>query len=128
MKEKAAGHNQLLIVDGHNSHYSRTFLQYARENSIIVICYPAHTTHILQGLDVIIFALLKCRLTEEHDLYERRTGKHIGKNNFLEVYGKAHNQALTLENIKAAFRKTGLCPFDPSVIPAEAIAPSKKSS
>ena len=107
---------------------AHSFLQYARENSIIVICYPAHTTHILQGLDVIIFAPLKCRLTEEHDLYERRTGKRIGKNNFLDVYGKAHNQALTLENIKAAFRKTGLCPFDPSVIPAEAIAPSKKSS
>lgn len=57
-KEKTDGHDRLLIVDGHNSHYTRGFLQYARARQIHVICYPVHATHVYQGLDVVIFAVL----------------------------------------------------------------------
>ncbi|KIM87985.1 hypothetical protein PILCRDRAFT_56547, partial [Piloderma croceum F 1598] len=50
---KANGRYQLL-VDEHNSHYTRGFLEYARTHKILVLCYPAHTTHVLQELDVVI--------------------------------------------------------------------------
>lgn len=53
------GQYRLLLVDGHNSHYTRGFLRYARENNIAVLCYPAHTTHVYQGLDVAVFGALK---------------------------------------------------------------------
>ncbi|TFK17242.1 hypothetical protein FA15DRAFT_605491, partial [Coprinopsis marcescibilis] len=43
--------------DGHISHYSLGFLTYAHECNIVVIYYPSHTTHIYQGLDVVIFAV-----------------------------------------------------------------------
>lgn len=36
-------------------------------NQIVVLCYPVHTTHIYQGLDVIIFAVLKHYLSKERD-------------------------------------------------------------
>ena len=58
-QEKAVGHRWLLIVDGHNSHYMRGFLEYAREHKIHVLCYPSHLTHLYQGLDVVIFSVLK---------------------------------------------------------------------
>jgi hypothetical protein len=58
----------------------------------------------------------------------RRTGRAVDKTNFLEIYAQAHNLALTPENIKAAFRKTGVWPFDPSVITPEMMAPSKETS
>lgn len=113
------GEYRLLLVDGHNSHYTRGFLEYARTHQILVLCYPAHTTHIYQGLDVVIFSILKKDLSEERDKWERETGEKISKKNFLTVYGRAHIRALTPKNIKAAFRKTGVWPFEPSVVTAE---------
>ena len=111
-REKANGRHRLLLVDGHNSHYTQGFLEYARANQIIVLCYPAHTTHLLQGLDVVVFAILKRMLSDERDRWERETGEMVSKSNFLGIYGRAHLRALTPETIKSAFRKTGIWPFD----------------
>lgn len=126
--KKAKGRYRLLIVDGHNSHYMYEFLNYARMNKIIVLCYPSHTTHILQGLDVVLFATVKCHLGDERDNWELKTGEQINKTNFLGIYGHAHLRALTPGNIKAAFRKTGVWPFNPSVVSEAMIAPSKETS
>jgi hypothetical protein len=127
-REKAAGRDRLLLVDGHNSHYTLGFLEYARENKIHVLCYPSHATHVYQGLDVVIFGPLKTYWTEERDNYERRTGQKVSKTNFLKIYAPAHIRAFTDSNIRAAFRKTGLVPFDPTVITTEMMAPSIETS
>jgi len=127
-RKKANGKWRLLIVDGHNSHYTTAFLLAARLNMISVICYPAHGTHIFQGLDVVIFAILKLYLAQERDELLRSTGKAIDKSNFNMVYAKAYTRALTPENIKSAFRKTGIVPFNPDVITPAMMAPSKETS
>lgn len=57
--EKAAGCHQLLLVDGHNSHYTLGFLGYTTAHNIHILCYPAHATHIYQGLDIAVFRVLK---------------------------------------------------------------------
>ncbi|KDQ18848.1 hypothetical protein BOTBODRAFT_94742, partial [Botryobasidium botryosum FD-172 SS1] len=127
-KAKAAGRYRLLLVDGHNSHYMRGFLEYARTHKILVLCYPSHATHIYQGLDVVVFAALKRALREERDKFERATGQNFGKGNFLAIYGAAHLRTLSPSIIKSAFRKTGVWPFDPSVVTADMMAPSKETS
>ena len=127
-REKANGEYRLLIVDGHNSHYTVAFLLLARCHLIIVLCYPAHGTHIYQGLDVVIFAILKLLLSKERDKLLRDTGKAINKSNFIEVITNAYVQALTPGNIKTAFRKTGIHPFNPDVVTSEMLAPSKETS
>lgn len=126
-KVKDGGY-RLLLVDGHNSHYTRGFLRYAREHQIIVLCYPAHCTHVLQGLDVVVFATVKRCLCEERDKWEHSTGEKFSKTNFLGIYGRAHLRALQPETIKASFRKTGVWPFDPTVITEAMMAPSKETS
>ena len=45
----ANGRPRLLIVDGHSSHFTHSFLEYAKEKEIVVICLPPHTTHALQS-------------------------------------------------------------------------------
>lgn len=50
MRAKAKGWVWLLLVDGHNLHYTWGFLAYAQNNNIIVLCYPSHSTHIYQHL------------------------------------------------------------------------------
>ncbi|KIK19723.1 hypothetical protein PISMIDRAFT_658664 [Pisolithus microcarpus 441] len=127
-RTKANGHACLLLVDGHNSHYTKEFSDYARENNIHILCYPAHTTHIYQGLNVVIFRPLKHYWTEERDQYESSKQHKIDKTNFVSIYARAHKKALTPETVRAAFRKTGVWPFNPSVILDEMLAPSFETS
>jgi len=68
---KANGRRRLLLVDGHVSHYTRAFLEYAREHRIEVVGYPSHSTHIYQGLDVVIFSPMKRNWTQVRDRWER---------------------------------------------------------
>ncbi|TFY67238.1 hypothetical protein EVJ58_g1758 [Rhodofomes roseus] len=127
-KEKAAGRRRLLLVDGHNSHYTRAFLEYARLHTISVICYPSHSTHIYQGLDVIIFSVLKRCWTDERDGFERRSAQKVSKTNFLAIYAAAHVRALTSANILSAFRTTGVIPVNRDVITEDDMAPSLETS
>ena len=115
-------------MDGHNSHYTRGFLEYAREHRIRVLCYPSHSTHLYQGLDVVVFSVLKRSWSKFRDNFERETGGKVSKRNFLAVYAKAHLEALSNENIVAAFKKTGVVPFNPDVITEAMLAPSRTSS
>ncbi|KAF9440372.1 hypothetical protein P691DRAFT_793593 [Macrolepiota fuliginosa MF-IS2] len=106
--------------DGHNSHYSYNFLNHAQRNQIHVLCYPLHSTHLYQGLDVIVFNVLKQWQTEEWDKFEKTTRQSVNKTNFLAV--------LTQENIISAFTKTGIVPFNPNIIPKTSLAPSLETS
>jgi hypothetical protein len=65
-QEKANREYRLLVVDSHNSHYTVALLLLACLHQIIVICYPAHGTHIYQGLNVVIFVIVKL-LSKECD-------------------------------------------------------------
>jgi len=70
-RAKANGRRRLLLVDGHVSHYTPGFLAYARAHRIEVVGYPSHSTHIYQGLDVVIFSPLKKAWTMARDRWER---------------------------------------------------------
>ena len=128
MHTKANSQYHLLIVNGHNSHYTIAFLQYAQEHMIIVICYPAHGTHLYQGLDVVIFSVLKHYLGQEDDAWFKATGQPIDINNFLRILSKAYVSAPMPEHVKTAFWKTGIHLFNPSVITPEMLATSKDTS
>jgi hypothetical protein len=52
----------------------------------------------------------------------------MDKSNFLVIYGRAHVRALTSDNIKAAFKKTGIWPFNPDVVTEDMLAPSRETS
>ena len=58
----------LLHLDGHGSHISLGFLLYAKDHNIIVLGYPLHCTHILQGLNVVVFSPLKHACTTCHQV------------------------------------------------------------
>ena len=74
---------RLLIVDGHNSHFSIDFLHFCETNQIELFCLPPHTTHILQPLDVGLFAPLQSYYGRRVEQHLRLTGEAITKRNFL---------------------------------------------
>jgi hypothetical protein len=58
-KGHTVGSHRLLLIDGHESHNSLEFQQYCKDNQIIPICMPPHSSHLLQPPDVGCFAPLK---------------------------------------------------------------------
>lgn len=47
-----------------------------------MLCYPSHSTHIYQGLNVVIFSVLKCAWSNEWDCFEA-CGPAVTKLNFM---------------------------------------------
>ncbi|XP_072384019.1 uncharacterized protein [Diabrotica undecimpunctata] len=56
----------LLLSDGHKAHSkSIELINIAKENNVIILCFPPHTTHRLQPLDVSFMAPLNTYYEEE---------------------------------------------------------------
>ena len=50
---------KLLLLDGHASHISLELMKLAKENNVILFKLPAHTSHLVQPLDVGVFKTSK---------------------------------------------------------------------
>ena len=122
------GETRVLLLDGHSSHHTPELLTFARENNIVILGYPPHCTHALQGLDVVCFARMKEAWKEEINAFELRTGRAVRKGDFAEVFGKAFLKAFTPETVQAAFKATGIYPFNPDVITEKQMKPSLVTS
>ena len=57
--------NRLLFLDGHVSHMSIELIQCAIENKVTILSIPAHTSHVLQPLDVGVFKEVKSHWAAE---------------------------------------------------------------
>jgi hypothetical protein len=44
-----------LLMDGHSTHISVGLLEWAKSMNIVIFILPAHTSHLLQPLDVACF-------------------------------------------------------------------------
>ncbi|KAH7459257.1 hypothetical protein FOMA001_g20090 [Fusarium oxysporum f. sp. matthiolae] len=104
---------RLLVLDGHESHHSVDFERYCKENKIITLCMPPHSSHLLQPLDVGCFSVLKQAYGREIEHLIRCSITHISKTKFYPAFYAAFKVTMTEENIKAAFRGAGLVPLDP---------------
>lgn len=103
-------------------------LQYARENNIHILCYPSHTTHVYQGLDVALFSPLKRFYQTELRSFQQGGGGNVTKDIFMMLYSKAHKKAFTPKLIKTAWQKSGVIPLNPDIIKASAFKPSLETS
>lgn len=113
---RISGAYRLLIVDGHSSHATPEFDQYCKEHRIISLCMPAHTSHLLQPLDVSCFSPLKHSYSYQIEELARQGVFHIDKEEFLSIYRAIHETVFTEQNIKAGFKAAGLIPHSPERI------------
>jgi hypothetical protein len=129
-KAKAGGRTRVLLMDGHSlsSHYTYELLEYAEANNIAILGYPPHCTHVLQGLDVVCFAKMKTEFHREIREFEELHKSKVSKGDFTGVFGRAFLCAFTKEAVEAAFRATGIFPFNPDVILEKAMKPSLPTS
>ena len=115
----------LLILDGHSSHISIEAVEFARSNGVHMLCIPAHTTHILQPLDVGVFKSFKAAYNKAcKKLLSEHPHRVITTEQIAGLIGKAWPQSLTPVNIMSGFKKCGIYPLNPGEVTDRQIAPS----
>ena len=77
---------------------------------------PAHSSHILQPLDVVCFSPLKLKYSQRVRDLARRRVYHINKEGFLPAFKDAFFDVFTYENCKTAFKASGLVPINAQVV------------
>jgi len=116
-RARLKGRYRLLILDGHASHLTSDAIRFAEKNKIILLCLPPHSTDLLQPLNVGIFHPLASAYRRELEAFTRYgAGYSIDKRDFISLYQKAREIALTSKNIQSAWVKSGLFPLDPTIV------------
>jgi hypothetical protein len=105
-KDRKLGIYHLLVLDGHESHRSDAFEQYCKDQKIITLFMPAHSSHILQPLDLVCFAPLKKAYGSQIEKLVRDRISHITKEDFIPAFCDAFKKSMTENNILAGFQGT----------------------
>jgi hypothetical protein len=111
-QQSSTGAKRLLILDGHSSHQTAEFDAFCKENAIICLCMPPHTSHLLQPLDVGVFGPLKRAYGKLVEGMMVAGNNHIDKEDFLHLYPPAREKVFNQKNICSGFAGAGLKPFD----------------
>ena len=113
----------LLIQDGHGSHVSIELIELARANNVHLLCLPAHTTHILQPLDVGVFKSFKGNFSKACGKYlAKHPGRVVTADILASLVGEAWSAPV---NILSGFKKCGIYPLNPGEVNDRQLAPSK---
>lgn len=119
------GNEVLLIFDGASSHLSYAIVEAADSLGITLYCLPSNTTHELQPLDKAVYKSFESHWDQEllkyWDVHPERT---LNKARFNIILSKVWPKCMTPENLCNGFRATGIYPFDMSILPDSAYAPS----
>lgn len=115
----------LLLMDNHESHISLKSITIAKENGIVVLTLPPHTSHRLQPLDRSIYGPMKTFYNRACDEWMRSNpGRQISIYEVGALTARAHTLAITPSNIMAGFSSTGIHPLNSDIFPEEAFLPS----
>ena len=102
--------NMILVLDGYGCHVQYKVLQYLKENGVYVIGLPAHTSHILQPLDVTVFGPFKSYIQKQ--VHSRAMRTHaLDAFDVGDVLKFALSDAVTASNVVSGFKKCGI--WDP---------------
>ncbi|XP_060845906.1 uncharacterized protein LOC132925532 [Rhopalosiphum padi] len=114
-------HPVLLLLDGHATHVKNlAVLELARKNFITVLCFPPHTTHKLQPLDVSFMRPLSMYYSQEINIYLlNHPGRVVTLHEIGKIFVTAYNKAATVKNAVSGFNKTGIYPYNPEAFSEE---------
>jgi len=115
----------ILLMDNHESHCSFEVVKYAKDNGIVLVTFPPHTTHRLQPLDVGVLGPFKSKVKiAQNDWMTNNPGKTLKIHDLPNLVKEPFQLSFNLRNITSAFSKTGLWPFSRLVFTDDDFAPS----
>ncbi|KAJ8966288.1 hypothetical protein NQ314_003626 [Rhamnusium bicolor] len=95
------------------SHITLQAIYYARDNGIVVLSFPPHTSHKLQPLDVGVFGPFKSRYAVPfNDWMSSNLGKTITVRHIPKLLKKPFLQSFSPSSITSSFEKPRLWPFN----------------
>lgn len=114
----------LIICDNHESHISIDAVNYCRDNGIVYLSLPPHTSHKLQPLDVSVFEPFKGKLKIAfNDWHIQNVRKTLTIYNIAELSKLAYLESFTPKNIIGGFSKPGIWPINKLVFGDDDFAP-----
>lgn len=114
----------LLIYDGHVTHVDTKVIELAVEKNITILKLPAHTSHLLQPLDLAVFKSLKLNWDKRLVKHQRQNiGVKLRKKDFAAMFAETWHQTSPTV-IQNGFKKGGIYPFNPNAIPQEKFDPA----
>lgn len=107
----------LLLLDGHLTHTQNLkVIEAARENGVILLCFPPHCTHRLQPLDVTFMKPLSTYYDQEVSNWLRsHPGRVVTIYQIAEIFGNAFVRAATMTTAINGFSATGIWPCNPHI-------------
>jgi len=121
----SAENKVILVVEGYVSHKSMAAVEYARDNSVIMISLPPHSTHHMQPLDKTIFGPLKTAYNVSCDNWMvSHPGRRISTYDQAELFCEAYLKAATMKNAISGFASCGLWPFNHDIFQHQHFASS----
>nr|CAI5850713.1 unnamed protein product [Callosobruchus analis] len=116
--------------NGHTTHSKNIeAIELARNNGVIMLQLPGHTTNRLQPLDVAVFRPLELYYTEANEKWLRsHPGLTVSQYQVAQLLGEAYARAAVIANAMNGFRRTGIWPVDRNVfsdadfIPADVLS------
>lgn len=118
----------LLTFDSHGSHLTDKLHEEAIKNNIHFHKFHAHTTHKVQPCDVGCFGPMSKKWLERMEDIVKEMGERLQKHDFVKEYMAVWEASIDKESVLAAFRKTGIEPFNPDIFTPEDFTPSHVSS
>jgi hypothetical protein len=107
--------HRLLLLDGHGSHATVEFMWICKQNQVDILYLPAHSSHVLQPLDLGTFSPLKSPYRKEiADLAHLDDAAPVKKRRFVQAYQKARIETFTPRTLRAGWSAAGLFPWNPS--------------
>lgn len=106
----------ILIIDGHKTHLTIRAIEFCMKNNISLICLPAHSSQILQPLDVGVYNHVKVTWRAIlREYYEESSFSNLEKEVFPSLLRKlfSSGRAFTRAHAYNGFEVTGIYPFDP---------------
>ena len=115
----------VLIFDGHHLHLTIELLETAKRVNVHLVCLPAHTSHLLQPLDVGVYGPMKTAWRKILKDFKTSTrAVNVNKDIFPSLLRQLWANSITPSNITGGFRASGIHPLDVDRIPPDKLAPS----
>jgi len=97
----------LLFIDEHDNHINMKFLDWCKQNKMLMTLYSSHSTHHLQSLNVSLFnSLINYYLQNLNDwIFKSQELSWISKRDFFDLFWFSHQAAFTSVNIKSEWKR-----------------------
>jgi hypothetical protein len=106
----------LLILVNHGSHVTYDAFMWCKENGIVMLSIPPHTSHRLQPLDVTFYGPLKTVFKAKCNLFiKSNVLRKITNYDLAILFNMAYSEVATIKKGVSRFSTTGIFPMNPGV-------------